>query len=140
MMACTSPAFTVRLTPFRISFPATRADRSEISSKIVLYSTVLTDGSFQAHTEQILCLYREFHRQFLEHDFAEAADNHIDRILGGNSPLQAVEQLVLADFRGAGLVLDGRSRFLHFHIGEGMRRAFRTHQQRIALREVAGTA
>src|SRR5580698_5776051 len=98
MMACTSPAFTVRLTPFSISLPATRAARSEISSKIVLSSTVLTDGSFQTHTQQILRLDGEFHRQLLEHHFAEAADNHIDRVLGGNSPLQAIEQLVLTNF------------------------------------------
>src|ERR1700722_16253219 len=125
MMACTSPAFTVRLTPFSISLPATRAVKSEISSKIVLSSTVLTDGSFQAHTEQILRLDREFHRQLLEHDFAEAAHDHVDRVLGGDSPLQAVKQLILANLGSAGLVLDRRSRILHFHVREGVRGAFR---------------
>src|SRR5450755_2318409 len=139
MMACTSPAFTVRLTPFSISLPATRAVKSEISSKIVLSSSPASaDGSFQAHAEQILCLDREFHRQFFEHDFTEATDDHIDRILGGNSALQAIEQLILANFGGAGLMFDRRGRILHFHIGEGVRRAFRAHQQRVALRKIAG--
>src|ERR1700736_4430973 len=138
MMACTSPALTVRLTPLSISLPATRADKSEISSKIFSLSLwPLTDGAFQAHAEQILCLYREFHRQFFEHDLAESADNHIDRILRGDTSLQAIKQLILADLGGAGLVLDRRRRILHLHVRKGVRRAFGTHQQGIALREIA---
>src|SRR5271156_518602 len=105
MMACTSPGLTSRLIPLRISLPATRALKSEIFS-IGAIKARSADRSLQAHTQQVLGLHREFHRQFLEHDLAEAAHDHVDRVLRGDTALQAVEQLVLADLRGARLVLN----------------------------------
>src|SRR3981189_2554019 len=136
MMAWTSPARTSRLTPFSVSLPATRALKSVILSKIFPLKP-LADGAFQTHAQQVLRLDRELHRKFLEHHFAKSTDDHVDRVFGRDAALQAIEQLVLADFGGAGLVLDGRSRILDFHIGKRVRRAFRTHQQRIALGKIA---
>ena len=51
-------------------------------------------------------------------------------------PLVAIEDLVLADFRGRGLVLHPRRRVLHFDVGKRMRPTLVTQQQRIALREI----
>src|SRR5713226_8093917 len=136
MMAWTSPARTSRLTPFSMALPATRALKSVILSKISP-PMPSTDGAFQTYAQQVLRLDRELHRQFLEHHFAKPADDHVDRVFRGDAALQAVEQLVLADFGRAGLVLDGRGRVLDFHIGKRVRRAFRAHQQRIALGEIA---
>src|SRR5947208_14583696 len=93
MMACTSPAPTRRVTPRRISFPSTVAWRSVISS------SGLANGPLQADAQQVLRLHRELHRQLLEDFLAEAVDDHRDRVLGGEAPLLAVEDLVLADLR-----------------------------------------
>src|SRR5271165_3658703 len=139
MMACTSPAFTSRSMPLRISLPATRALKSEILSKCPS-SRDSADRAFQADGEQILGLDREFHGQLLEYDLAEATDDHVDRVFCGYAALQAVEQLVLADSRGARFVLDGRSLILDFHVGKGVGRTFWAHQQGIALGEIARTA
>src|ERR1700680_2769771 len=131
MMAWTSPARTSRLTPFSMSLPATRALKSVILSKI-FPPMPSADGAFQTHAQQILRLDRELHRQLLEHHFAKPADDHVDRIFRRDAALQAIEQLILADFRSAGLVLDGRGRVFDFHVGKRVRGAFRAHQQRIA--------
>src|SRR2546429_8963131 len=87
MMACTSPAPTRRVTPRRISFPSTVAWRSVISS------SGLANGPLQADAQQVLRLHRELHRQLLEDFLAEAVDDHRDRVLGGEAPLLAVEDL-----------------------------------------------
>src|SRR6185312_6589270 len=86
--------------------------------------------------EQVLRLDGELHRQFLEDGLAEAAHDHVHRILLGDAALQAVEELVLADLRGARLVLDRRGGILHLDVGEGMRTAPAAHEERIALSEV----
>ena len=51
--------------------------------------------------------------------------------------LVEVENLILANLRRAGLVLDLRGRVLHVDVGEGVRAAFVAEQQGVALREVA---
>ena len=107
MMACTSPAFTVRSMPFRISRSPTVACRFLISSSGMY---VLTNASFETDTEQLLRLDGELHREFLEDFLAEAVDDHRDRVFGGDAALPAVENLVLADLRGGRLVLDASRR------------------------------
>jgi hypothetical protein len=42
----------------------------------------------------------------MEDFLAEAADDHVDRVLGRESALAAVEELVLANLRRGRLVLD----------------------------------
>ena len=93
--------------------------------------------AFEAHGQQVLRLNRELHRQLLEHLLAKAAHDHVHRILVGNAALQAVEQLVFADLRGARLVLHRRGGVLHFDVREGVGAALAADQQRIALREIA---
>src|SRR5271163_967288 len=136
MMAWTSPAWTSRLMPFKMSLPATRALKSIILSKISPLKPS-ADGAFQAHAQQVLRLDRELHRQLLEHHFAKTADDHVYRVFRRDAALQAVEQLILADLGSAGLVLDRRGRILDLHVGKGVSRAFRPHQQRVALGEIA---
>src|SRR5580658_9037959 len=103
MMACTSPDPTVSVTPLRISLPSTLACRSStlrsgvvpIAPVSVSFGSVIAspDRPFEAHREEILGFDRELHRQLLEHGLAEAADDHVDGILFGDSAGQAVEQL-----------------------------------------------
>jgi hypothetical protein len=76
---------------------------------------------------------------FLEHFLTKAvddeADTHPPRF---NAALLAVENLILADLGGAGFMLDLSAGILHIDIGEGVRAALIAHQQRIALRVIAG--
>src|SRR5690606_7899514 len=50
----------------------------------------------------------------------------------------AIEQLVVADLGGGGLVLDGGAGVLHLHVGEGVGAAALADQQAVALGVVAG--
>jgi hypothetical protein len=54
-----------------------------------------------------------------------------------DAALVAIEDLVLADLRGRGLVLHARRRVLHLDVRERVRAALVAQQQRIALRVVA---
>ena len=63
-----------------------------------------TDPS--ADAEQLLRLDGEFHRQLAEDFLAEAVDDHVHRVLGREASLPAVEDLILADLRRRGFVLD----------------------------------
>src|SRR5580658_143295 len=134
MMACTSPALTVKSMPFKISRPATVACRFLISSSDMFK---LSDAAFEADSEQLLSLHGELHGQFAEDFLAEAMHDHGDRVFGRDTALAAVENLVFADLRSGGLVLHLRRSVLDFEIGEGMRAALITQQHGIALRIVA---
>src|SRR5262249_895993 len=134
MMACTWPASTVRSMPRRISRPAVLACR------FLTCSITSPHASFEADAEQLLRLDRKLHRQLAEDLFAEAVDDHIDGILGREAGLPAVEDLVLANLRGRGLVLDPCGAVLDLEIREGVRAALVADQQRVALRVVARAA
>ena len=68
------------------------------------------DCALQADVEKILCLYGKFHRQFAEHLFAEAVDDQVYGVFLRQAALPAIEELVIADLRGGGLVFDDRRR------------------------------
>src|SRR6185312_15572081 len=97
-----------------------------------------TNRAFEAHGKQVLRFDRELHRQFLENRLAEAADDEIDGILLRDAAGETVEELVLADLGGARLVLDGRRGVLDLDVGKGVRAAPGAHEERVALREIAG--
>src|SRR5687768_9678005 len=124
MMACTSPAFTLRSIPFRISLPSAWTCRFLISS-----ICPLSNRTFEAHTQQFLGFHREFHRQLAEDFLAEAADDHVDRVLRLEAALPAVEDLVLADLRRRRFVLHLRRGVADFEIREGVRAALVPDQQ-----------
>src|SRR5712692_10286220 len=88
MMECTSPAFTFRLTPFRISWFST------LTCRFLISSMALSNTSFQAHAQQFLCLDSELHGQLAEHLFSEAGDDHRDRIFLRQAALLQIEELV----------------------------------------------
>src|SRR3989441_2089859 len=94
-------------------------------------------AALEAHAEEFLCFDREFHGEFAENFLAKPVHNHVDRVLGREAALVAVENLVLADLRRAGFVLDASRRVLYLDVREGVRAAFVAAQQRVALREVA---
>src|ERR1700690_1813619 len=137
MIACTSPAFTVRSIPLRISLPsATRACNPLISNMCALSDWVrfadfneLADAAFEAHGEKLLRLDRELHRQFLQHLFAEAVDDQRQRVFLREPALPAIEELVVADLRGRGLVLDAGGGIAHLDVGHGVGAALLADQQ-----------
>src|SRR4029079_6560053 len=133
MIAWTSPAFTFREIPWRISVSPTLACRSLISSM-----SSLPHASFEADVQELLRLHRELYRELAEDLLAEAAHDHRDGVLGRDAALLAVEELVLADLRRRGLVLHGRRRVRDVDVRERVRAALVPDQHRVALRVVAG--
>src|SRR4029077_16877072 len=132
MMAWTSPAFTWRSMPRRISLSSTLACRFLIS-RIIPSRQLSADDPLQAHAQQLLRLDGELHRQVQEHLLAEAVDDHVYRGLRGQAALLAVKNLVLADLRGGRLVLPLRAGVLHLDVREGVRPAAVAQKQRVAL-------
>src|SRR5579863_23222 len=152
MMAWTSPVGTSRSSPARISLAPTATCRLSIFSMGTLEAWELTvgalellpatrvcstDGTLETDREQRLCLHRELHRQLLEDRFAEAADDHVDRVLLRNAARQAVEELIVTDAGSARFVLHGGRGILHLDVGEGVCAALAPHQEGITLRKVA---
>src|SRR5690348_10539834 len=105
MMACTSPGFTVRSSPFRIFLPSISTCRFLISNRGITFLSS-TNRALEAHRDQLLRLDGELHRKLLQHVFDEAVDNEGGRLFGGKPALLAVEQHVLGDLRGGRLVLE----------------------------------
>src|SRR5688500_5733924 len=132
MIAWTSPAFTLRSIPFRISLSSALTCRFLISSMCVLSNRTL-----EAHAQQFLRFDRELHRQLAEDFLAEAADDHVDGVFRRQAALPAVENLVLADLRRRRFVFHLRRGVADFEIREGVRAALVADEQRVALRVVA---
>src|SRR6478609_7824064 len=80
MMACTSPAFTVRSIPRRISLPPAFACKFLICR--IGFSTRLSNASLQADAQKFLCLNGKFHGQLAKDFLAEAVHDHADGVLG----------------------------------------------------------
>src|SRR3989338_703516 len=134
MMACTSPAFTSRSMPRRISrTPALACKSLMISIVFVLFRfSRLANAPLQTDAQQLLGLHGELHRQFADNLLAEAVDNHRDGIFGREPALLAVENLVLADLGGGGFMLHLGRGVPNFQIREGVRAALVADQQRVA--------
>src|SRR5437660_1612211 len=117
MIACTSPLFTERSMPRRISRPSgSRACRFLISSIISTISVptigqaaepvspvlsgadqaASTDAALEAHGEELLRFDRKFHRQLFQDLLAEAIDDQRHRVLDAEPALPAIEQLIVA--------------------------------------------
>src|SRR5215831_17486337 len=116
MMECTSPAFTFRSMPLRIAWLSTLTCRLLISKRLMplpLISCVvstwrisaLPDAAFQTDVQQLLRLHRKLHRQLAEHTLAKAVHDHGNGIFGPQPTLAQVEELVVPDLRGGGLML-----------------------------------
>ncbi|KIU01712.1 hypothetical protein QU38_00215, partial [Staphylococcus aureus] len=97
----------------------------------------ITHAAFERDRDQLLRLDRELHRQLLQHVLDEAVDHQRHRFFLRQATLHAVEQHVLGDLRGGGLVLEQCRRVLRFDVGNGMRAALVADQQRVAGGEVA---
>src|SRR3954471_7756744 len=98
---------------------------------------LLSNASFQTYSQQLLRFLRELERQLVEDLLAEAADDHVDRVFETDAARLAVEELILADLAGAGLVLDLAGGVTDVDVRARVRAALITQQQRIALRVVA---
>src|SRR3989441_9338125 len=87
------------------------------------------DAALEADAEQLLRLHGKLHRQLAEDFLAEAVHDHRDGVLGLETALPAIEQLVLADFRRRGLVLEPRRAVLDLDVREGVGPAGAAHEQ-----------
>src|SRR5687768_15097050 len=132
MMACTSPAFTDRSRPLRISLPSTAARNPRISN-IDCCSVCSSDTAFQADSEKFLSLHGELHRQLPEDVLTESVHDHAHRVLWGNTALLHVEKLILADLRSRGLVLHFCGGVAHLDKGERVRATLISKKERVAL-------
>src|SRR5690554_5213375 len=119
MMAWTSPALTERLRPFSMFLPSTDACKSLISSIVIIWVS-LANAAFEADTKQRLCFDSKFHGQFFENFFTVTIHNHRDRVFRRQATLHGVEQLIFANTRSSGFVLDMSRRILDFHYREGV--------------------
>src|SRR3984885_9738302 len=126
MIACTSPAFTARSRPLRISLPSISTCRFLISNSVIVFNPILrtffrsfrasgesssgsplargragrgsSDRSLERNRDQLLRLDRELHRQLLQHVLDEAVDDERGRLLRRQAALPAVKQNVFRDF------------------------------------------
>ena len=98
----------------------------------------LSYGTFQRDGEELLGLDGKLHGELLQHFLGIAVDNEAYGLLGGYAALVAVEELVLGDLRGGGLVLEDGGRVLHVHIREGVGATAAAQQEGVAGRVVAG--
>ena len=80
-----------------------------------------------------MCFYGKLHRQFIHHFFGIAVDDESYRIFDTYSTLTAIEELILVDLRGRGLMLHRSRRIRDDHIGESMRSALIAEQEAVAL-------
>ena len=67
-----------------------------------------------------MCFDGELHGKFVHYLFGVAVDDESDGIFDANTPLPAVEELVVADLGGGGLVLDGSRRISDDHVRESV--------------------
>lgn len=58
----------------------------------------LSNAAFEADAEQFPRFHGELHRQDVVNFFAEAVDNHVDRVFGRQPALSEVVNLVFAHF------------------------------------------
>src|SRR4051794_40524844 len=108
MRAWTSPGSMVKSIPRSIALPAMPACRFLISSMTFSFARSgrsSTDAAFQAHSKQFLGFHGKLHRQVEKDLLAEAVDDQVHGVLGGEAALPAVEDLVLTNLRRRGLVL-----------------------------------
>src|SRR6202043_3537860 len=136
MIACTSPAFTARSRPLRISLPSISTCRFLISNSVIVFNPILrtffrsfprkresssgsplargragcgsSDRSLERNRDQLLSLDRELHRQLLQHVLDEAVHDERSRLLRRQAALAAIEQHLLGNLRGRRLVLEHR--------------------------------
>src|SRR5262245_35336986 len=98
--------------PRRISRPSTPACR------LRMLSMTLPDAAFEAYVQQPRGLDRELHGQVAEDLLAESVHDHRHRVLARQPALLAVEELLLADLPGRGLVLHHGGGIGHLDVGE----------------------
>ena len=83
--------------------------------------------------QKFLCLDGKLHRELVHDLFGVTVDDESDGVLEGYTPLLAVEELILVDLGGRCLMFDGRRGVGDDHVGESVRAAFITQEERVAL-------
>ena len=85
-----------------------------------------------------MCFDGELHRKFVHYLFGVAVDDESDGIFNANTPLPAVEELVVADLGGGGLMFDRSRGVSDDHVRESVCAATVAEEQGVALAVVAG--
>jgi hypothetical protein len=96
-------------------------------------SWTLADAAFQADSKQFLGFHGKLHGQLAENFLAEAIDDHVDSILGRDTTLIAIENLILTNLTGGGFVFDAGGGVPHFDVWKGVRPALISNKQGITL-------
>lgn len=96
--------------------------------------------AFEVDLQQLLGLDGELHGQLVHYLLGVAVDDEPHDLLGGNAALLAVEDLLLVDLGGGGLVLGGGVGASNLYVGKGVGAAAVAEQQGVALGVVAGAA
>jgi hypothetical protein len=84
-----------------------------------------------------LGFYRKLHGELVENFLGVSVNDQGDGRLHIQTSLLAIENLVFSNLAGRGLVLGPCGGVFDFDVGEGMRPASVSHEQGIALAEVA---
>ena len=84
----------------------------------------LSHCSLKRDAEQLLCLDGELHGQLVKDVLGVAVDDEPNGFLLGDAPLLTVEELVLADLGGRGLMLHDGRRAAALDHREGVSAAF----------------
>src|SRR5690554_2645748 len=80
----------------------------------------LTNRTFKANFKKLAGFNRKLHRKFLEHVLTETVNDHGNGPLHINSALAAKEHLLVAHFRGGGLVLNDGGLVQALNVREGV--------------------
>ena len=98
-----------------------------------------THRTLKSNLQQVLGLDGKLHGELVHHLLGISVDNQGDGLLGGNTSLIAVEELVLGDFRCRGLMLHYGGIIEDIYIGEGVGTAVAAHEQRVTLGVIAAS-
>ena len=104
---------------------------------VIRWGDFLSYGAFQCDLQQFLSLDGKLHGELVHHLLGVAVHNETDGFFGRYAALLAIEDLLLVDFRGCGLVFECGGVVAHIDVWEGVSATFVAHQQRVALRVVA---
>mmetsp|Transcript_18800 Transcript_18800/g.52716 ORF Transcript_18800/g.52716 Transcript_18800/m.52716 type:complete len:373 (-) Transcript_18800:1052-2170(-) len=98
----------------------------------------LAHSALELQAHELVHLGSKLKRQLIEHLPAEARDDGAHRLLLVNASLLEVEELVLTNLAGTGLMLHLRTRLPHINVGVGVGSCTVADEHGVALGEVAG--
>ena len=102
------------------------------------YANTTPYRSFQRHGQQLSCLNRKLHGQFVEHIFSVTVHNKSRRRFGIYAARSTIEHLLLRNFGSGCLMFHYGSVVMDIDVRKRVRSARRREKQRIARAVIAG--